>query len=207
MCISGGGPRMDEMPKTRPSLLVRLRDPQDERAWTEFLEIYEPLVYRLARGKGFQHADAVELSQEVFLAVASAIDRWTPDPGRAKFRTWLFRIARNLMINLLAQKRRHAQASGDTDVKRLLEQQPAPAGEDSALFEVEYKRHTFRWAAEQVRDEFRDTTWKAFWLTSVDGEPVKQAARKLKLTPGAVYIARSRVMARLRQTIEQLEGR
>ena len=197
---------MDEIPKTRPSLLVRIRDPQDERAWAEFLEIYEPLVYRLARRKGFQHADAVELTQEVFLAVASAIDRWDPDPARGKFRSWLFRIARNLMINLLAKQQRHPRATGDTDVKRLLDRQPAPAGEDSALFDREYRRQTFHWAAEQVRGEFRDATWRAFWLTSVEGEPTKEVARLLGMTPGAVYIARSRVMARLRQTIEQLEG-
>ena len=195
---------MDEIPKTRPSLLVRLREPQDERAWGEFVEIYEPLVYRLARRKGFQHADALELTQEVFLAVASAIEDWDPDPARGKFRTWLFRIARNLMINLLARQRRHAQASGDTDVKRLLEEQPAD--QDSALFDREYKRQTFRWAAEQIRDEFRDTTWRAFWMTSVEGKPVKEAAGELGLTPAAVYIARSRVMARLRHKIQRLEA-
>jgi RNA polymerase sigma-70 factor (ECF subfamily) len=197
---------MDEIPKTRPSLLVRLRDPQDERAWGEFVEIYEPLVYGLARRKGFQHADALELTQEVFLAVASAIEDWDPDPARGKFRTWLFRIARNLMINLLAHQRRHPRASGDTDVKRLLEQQPAPVGQDTALFDREYKRRTFRWAAEQICGEFRDTTWRAFWMTSVEGKPVKQAAGELGLTAGAVYIARSRVMARLRQRIERLEA-
>ena len=127
-------------------------------------------------------------------------------PARGKFRTWLFRIARNLMINLLAHQRRHPQASGDTGVKRLLEQQPAPVGQDTALFDREYKRQTFRWAAEQIRGEFRDTTWRAFWMTSVEGKPVKEAAGELGLTVGAVYIARSRVMARLRQRIERLEA-
>lgn len=198
---------MDEIPKTRPSLLVRIRDPQDERAWEEFLAIYEPLVYRLARRKGFQHADAVELTQEVFLAVASAIDHWDPDPSQGKFRSWLFRIARNLMINFLASQRRHSRATGDTNIKHLLEQQPAPLGEHSALFDREYKRQTFRWAAEQIRGEFRDATWRAFWLTSVEGEPIKEVAEMLGMSAGAVYICRSRVMARLRQTIERLEGR
>jgi RNA polymerase sigma factor (sigma-70 family) len=197
---------MEEIPKTRPSLLVRIRDPQDEPAWAEFVEIYEPLVYRLARRRGFQHADAVELTQEVLLAVASAIDRWEPDPARGKFRTWLFRIARNLMINWLAREQRHPRASGDSRVRDLLDQQPAPAGEDSALFEEEYKRQAFRWAAEQIRGRFHETTWKAFWRTSVEGEPIKQVAGTLGITAGAVYIARSRVMARLRQTIEGLDS-
>ena len=77
---------MVESPNTRPSLLVRIRDPLDERAWSEFLEIYTPLVYQLARRKGLQDADAADLVQEVFRAVAGSIDRWDPDPKRGSFR-------------------------------------------------------------------------------------------------------------------------
>jgi RNA polymerase sigma-70 factor (ECF subfamily) len=196
---------MGESPETRSSLLIRLRDPQDERAWAEFLEIYTPLVYQLARRKGFQDADARDLTQEVFRAVAGAIDRWDPDPARGSFRGWLFRIARNLMINFLAQQRRHPRGSGDNDVRRLLEEQPAPSA-DSALFDEEYKRRLFGWASEQIRGEFREATWQAFWRTSVDGQGPRQVADGLGMTVGAVYVARCRVMARLRQKIEQVEG-
>ncbi len=196
---------MDNAPKTRPSLLVRIRDPRNEQAWTEFLEMYEPLVYRLARKKGFQDADALELTQDVFVAVASAIERWDPDPAKGSFRGWLFRIARNLMINFLTQQRRRPSATGDTDVNRLLNEHPAPNGEQSTLFDQEYKRQTFRWAAERVRGEFEENTWRAFWLTSVEGEPIKDTAASLGLSPGAVYIARSRVMSRLKQTVQRLE--
>ena len=195
---------MDNAPETRPSLLVRIRDPRNEQAWTEFLEIYEPLVYRLARKRGFQDADARELTQDVFVAVASAIERWDPDPAKGSFRGWLFRIARNLMINFLGQQRRRPAATGDTDVNRLLNEHPAPDAEESALFDLEYKRQTFRWAAERVRGQFEDKTWRAFWLTSVEGESVKMAARALGLSAGAVYVARSRVMSRLRQTVQRL---
>ncbi len=189
---------MDDSPTTRPSLLVRLRDPRDERAWAEFLEIYTPLVHRLARRKGLQDADAADLTQEVFRAVASAIDRWDPDPARGSFRGWLFRIARNLMVNFLIARDRHPRGSGDTDMRRLLESQPAPAGPESALFDEEYRRRVFRWAAEQVRAEFREPTWQAFWLTGVEGRPPKEVAEALGQSVGAVYIAKSRVMARLR---------
>ncbi len=196
---------MAEVPRTRASLLVRIRDPHDEGAWAEFVEIYEPVLYRLARQRGFQDADARELTQEVFIAVASAIDRWKADPARARFRTWLFRVARNVSINLLARRRR-PQGTGRTDVQRLLDQQPAPCGEDSALFEQEYKRELFGRAATRVRGRFRDATWQAFWRTSVEGSDAGDVADALGISVGAVYIARSRVMARLRDEVQRLQG-
>ena len=115
---------MRQSPSTRPSLLIRLRDPSDEKAWGEFLEIYTPLIHRLARQAGLQSADADDLSQDVFRAVSGAIGRWDPDPGRGSFRGWLFRIARNTIINLLEARRRQPNAVGDTEAHRMLEQQP-----------------------------------------------------------------------------------
>src|SRR3954468_16828567 len=141
---------MDETPATGPSLLVRIRDPPARRAWGEFLEIYTPLVYQLARRKGFQDADAADLAQEVFRAVAAAIDRWDPDPSRGSFRGWLFRIARNLMINALAGQGRQPRGTGDTEANRLLGERAAPSEEDSALFEAEYMRRVFAWAVQRL---------------------------------------------------------
>jgi RNA polymerase sigma factor (sigma-70 family) len=197
---------MDETPATRPSLLVRLRDPQDERAWGEFLEIYAPLVRQLARRKGFQDADADDLAQEVFRAVAAAIDRWDPDPSKGSFRGWLFRIARNLMINALGGQRRHVRGTGDTDANTRLGEQPAPLDEDSAIFEAEYMRQIFGWAVERVRDEFREANWQAFWQTGVEGKEAGAVAAELGMSVGAVYKSKSRIMARLREVIRQVEG-
>ena len=191
---------MNEAPETRQSLLLRLHDAQDHQAWNEFLAIYEPLVYRLARRNGFQDADARELTQEVLLAVAGAIERWDPDPSKGSFRGWLFRIARNLMVNFLAKRRNRPVATGDTNFNRLLNEQPA-ASEESVYFDQEYKRQTFHWAAERIRSDFREKTWQAFWQTCVDGRDVKQVATSLEMSVGSVYVSRSRVMARLRKEI------
>ena len=197
---------MTDAPSTRPSLLVRLRDPRDERAWAEFVEIYEPLIHQLARRRGLQPADAADLAQEVFRAVARAIEHYDPDPRLGSFRAWLTRIARNLTVNLLVAQGRHPRGTGDSDVRRLLEQQPAPEAEDTILFDGEYRRRLFAWAAERVRGEFRAPTWQAFWKTGVEGRDPRAVAEKLGMSPGAVYIAKSRVMARLRREIEAAEG-
>lgn len=193
---------MIESPATRQSLLVRLKDPRDSQAWSEFVAIYAPLIDRLARTRGLQEADAADLAQEVFRAVAGAIDRYDPDPARG----WLFRIARNLIINLLEARKVRPQASGDSNVQALLDQVPASDAAETILFEAEYRRRLFHWAAEQIRGEFREPTWKAFWLTAVEGVAPAEAAAEAGISVGAVYIARSRVMARLRTVVEQVEG-
>ncbi|MHC5544216.1 RNA polymerase sigma factor, partial [Singulisphaera rosea] len=139
------GTRMDESPQTRPSLLIRLRDIGDEETWAEFTEIYGPLVRQLARRQGLQDADADDLVPDVFRAVARSIDRFHPDPARGSFRGWLSRVARNLIINLLVAQRRHPRGSGDTDMVRMLEEQPDPLGDDSAVFDAEYRQRLLTW--------------------------------------------------------------
>jgi RNA polymerase sigma-70 factor (ECF subfamily) len=199
------GAGMAESPETRPSLLIRIRDPHDQRAWSEFVDIYAPLVYDLGRRKGLQDADAADLVQEVFRAVAGAIDRWDPDPKRGSFRAWLATITRNLVVNFLLKQERHPRASGDSRVGRLLEEQPAPEGPESALFDAEYRRRLLAWAAEQVRPEFRPATWSAFWMAGVEGKDPRAVAEALGISVGAVYHNKSRVMARIRQRIEAID--
>lgn len=194
---------MGDAPSTRQSLLIRLLDPADEGAWAEFTEIYGPLVHRLARRRGLQEADAQNLVQEVFLAVVRAIERYDPDPARGSFRGWLSRIARNLIINLLAARRRHPQGTGDSDVQQLLEDQPDPAGEESAVFDAEYRRRLIAWAAERVRGDFSEAAWQAFWQSGVEGKPPRDVAEALGMSLGTVYQYKSRAVVRIRREIER----
>jgi len=197
---------MSQLPNTRHSLLVRLQAAEDQQAWREFLEIYEPAVYRLARRRGLQHADALDITQEVLASIAKAIRRWDPDPARGRFRGWLFRIARNLIADALAAGSRRPRGSGQTTIQQLLEQQPAAEDEETDLCRWEYRRAAFQWAAEKIRGEFQEKTWEAFWRTTAGNEPISEAAARLGMSIGAVYAARSRVLARLRVKVEQLEG-
>jgi RNA polymerase sigma-70 factor (ECF subfamily) len=192
---------MDESPGTRRSLIVKLRDPADTGAWREFVALYEPLVYRLARRKGLQDADARDLCQEVLHAVAQAIHRW--DPERGSFRGWLSRIARNLLINFLTRGRNQPRGSGDTGIQDLLDAHPAADPSATAIFEAEYRRQLFHWAADEIRGEFTPSTWRAFWLTAVEDRAPIDVAAELQMSIGAVYVARSRVLSRLKRRIEQ----
>jgi RNA polymerase sigma factor (sigma-70 family) len=196
---------MERTPTTRPSLLLRLLDPRDERAWSEFTAIYAPLTYRLARRRGLQDADACDLTQEVFRAVARAFQSGAFEPGRGSFRGWLFRIARNLAVNHLVRQARQPRCGEDTALRDLLEAWPAPS-EDSALFGAEYRRQLLCWAIEEVRGEFTDLTWKAFWATGVEGRPAAEVAQELGTTVGTVYHCKSKVMARLRERVAEVEG-
>ena len=198
---------MTSSPGTRYSLLVRIQDPQNQAAWGEFLSIYEPLVYRLARRRGLQDADAQDLCQEVFRSVAKAAHKWTPDPARGSFRSWLFRIAQNLLVNHLRGKRRHVQGSGDSGMVQVLEGQSEETDEYWREVDEEHRRSLFAVAAKAIEGEFTRTTWQAFWLTAVEARPVAAVCKELSLTAGAVYIARSRVLARLRKKVGELEGK
>lgn len=194
---------MTESPETRLTLIVRLKDRDDQAAWGEFLEIYRPLVYRLAVAKGLQHADAEDVAQQVFESVARAVDRWQPDEGRARFRTWLTTIARHAILNALS-RRAPDRASGDTAERDLLADHAA-ATADSELLLAESRREIFQWAARRVRDEFEPRTWDAFWLTAIEGIEVSEASAATGKSPGAIYAARSRVMKRLKQVVLEWE--
>jgi len=195
---------MSASPETRPSLLVRLKDRTDDQAWFEFTEIYRPIVFRLASRRGLQPADADDLVQQVFSAVARVIDSWEIDPQRGRFRTWLSRVATNAILNALSRERPD-RGSGDSKLHELLDALPVADGPDSEMVRAEHRREVFRWAARQIRPEFQTDTWNSFWLTAVEGRDVADVARDGQRTCGAVYAARSRVMRRLKEKVAEWE--
>jgi RNA polymerase sigma-70 factor (ECF subfamily) len=193
---------MPEAPETRQTLILRLRNPGDAEAWRAFVDIYQPLVYRLARHLGMQHADALEATQEVMLHLADAVGKWQPDPSRGTFRGWLYRVARNVMLRFLEVRAKQPSASGDSNHFRAIQQTVDPACYESSVFDYEFRRQVFAWATRLVRNEFESNTWHAFWRTFVEQQPVESVAESLEMSRGAIYVARSRVMKRLRHVVQ-----
>ncbi len=196
-------------PETRPSLVLRLREERDQQAWTEFVELYEPLLLRVMRQRGLQEADARDVTQQVIVAVSQAVDRWQSDGREASFRRWLFAIARKLALKFVqrgsSQQGVAKRGIGGTDMLELLDRWPEPEHRTVSEFDDEYQQQVLAWATEQVRLEFRPTTWQAFVETSVHGRSISEVAAELKMSTGSVYVARSRIIARLRAKVEEFE--
>jgi RNA polymerase sigma-70 factor (ECF subfamily) len=197
---------MANFPPTRASLLVRLRDPRDEAAWRQFVDLYAPLVYGYARKQGLQDADAADLSQHILATLVGALGRLEYDPERGAFRNWLFTVVRRKLSNWRSSQNGRTNGSGDTATQVLLEQAPAPEDAEH-VWEAEWQRRTFVWACEQVRTEVTVATWQAFWRTAVEGRPGKEVAAQLDMSVAAVYLARSRVLARLKESVGSIEDR
>ena len=90
-------------PETRSSLLIRVRDPSDRVAWEQFVEIYSPVIFRVAKRKGLQDADAEDIVQQVFISIGRALKQRPHDRSRARFLTWLKRVAENAVLNALTR--------------------------------------------------------------------------------------------------------
>jgi RNA polymerase sigma-70 factor (ECF subfamily) len=168
------------------------------------MRLYASIIYGFARKRGLQDADAADLMQEVLRSVAGAVGRLDYDRAKGTFRGWLYSITRNKIFNFLEARARHPRGSGDSNAHQRLEEQPGRDAADHDDWDREYDRRAFAWAADRIRKEFQPSTWQAFWATAVNGENAKDAGRRLGLSPGAVYVAKSRVLARLREEIQEL---
>jgi RNA polymerase sigma-70 factor (ECF subfamily) len=192
-----------DSPPTRASLLVQLRDGANHAAWQEFIKVYGPVVYGFARKRGLQDADAADLMQDVMRSVSVAIGRLDYDRNQGTFRGWLFTITRNKVFNFLSARRIRPQGSGDTTTNRLLAEHP-DENDGSEAWEMEYQRRLAALAMERVKGEFQENTWRAFWLTAVEGLAVPDVSSQVGLSAGAIYVAKSRVLARLKEEVESM---
>jgi RNA polymerase sigma factor (sigma-70 family) len=193
-----------ETPLTRPSLLFRVRDASDEGAWRQFVEIYTPLIYGYCRSRGLQESDAADVAQETMRAVAKAIGKFEYNPQRGKFRNWLLTIVQSRLHNFLAQRQRQPDLAGATTLQLEIDRDSRPA--DQSAWEADYYRTIFNWAAGRIRGEFQESTWQAFWRTTIEERDGKEVAESLGLSVGAVYVAKSRVIARLKQEIQSVDA-
>lgn len=180
--------------------MVKLQDPADIEAWTQFIGIYQPLLYSIARSRGLQHADADEVTQEVLFSVAKKVHSWAPTEQVGSFRKWLHPVMQSRLVDLYRHEGRQPdQASSGLDALGILDKYSAGLTDQ---MERERRHAIFLWAAKEVRRDVQPATWEVFWRTAVAGEAAVDVARSLGMTSGAVYVAKSRVMNRIRAAID-----
>lgn len=191
---------MANVPKTSETLIARVKDTANGEAWAEFLNVYRPVILRMARRRNLQDADAQDVCQKVLFAVSQAISQWEPHPDHP-FRAWLGRIARNAILNAVSRQPKD-RATGLSEVELLLQAVPADDHENSAELVLETRRQLFHRASQLVQCEFTDVSWRMFWETEVEGQSVEAVSANCGRTTGAVYVARCRIMKRLREVVQ-----
>jgi RNA polymerase sigma-70 factor (ECF subfamily) len=196
---------MSEFPETRSTLIAQVRSPENREAWDQFVMLYRPVIYRMARKRGMQDADAQDLAQAVLVRILGSIDRWEKTDPNVGFRHWLSRVAKNTILTALTKSTKDA-AIGGTDIQDLLNIQPEVDPGIEREFALEYLREKYHRAAATVQSDVDAVTWQAFELSVVKARPCNQVAELLNKPIGTIYAARSRVMRRLREQVAQVES-
>jgi RNA polymerase sigma-70 factor (ECF subfamily) len=178
---------------------------QDQRAWERLVALYAPLVYRWCRQCGLQAADAADVGQEVFRAVARKIADFRRDDPRDSFRAWFRAIARSRIIDHLRGTQNRAQGVGGSDALTVLQQLPDDgSAETDPEADAREKHLLYGRAIDLVRGDFEEHTWQAFWGVVVEGRTPAAVAAELGMTRDAVYHAKARVLNRLRSEFADL---
>jgi RNA polymerase sigma-70 factor (ECF subfamily) len=188
------------MHTTPVSLLLRLHRPSAEpEAWPKFVELYTPLLYACAQRLGLRAQDAADLVQDVFTVLVQKLPQFDYQPGKS-FRTWLWTVT----INKYRENRRRTHAAPPLAIPGVpLENLAAPDLPD-ALEEAEYREYLVSRALQLMQADFRPVTWKACWEFVVHGKPAAEVAAELGISVKAVYMAKFRVLRRLRQELQGL---
>lgn len=197
---------MAQLPDTRYSLLARMADPADAAAWSEFMQIYRDAIYRYSRSRGLQDSDALDVVQNVLVITHQAIGEWHPSGQPGAFRNWLVQTAHRVCLRTLRNKGRSDQAVGGSDGIQHLHLAPH-ADRTPDADEADWQRWAFCWAAGQIQTEVAPVTWNAFWLSAVEGRSPEETAQRTGLRVGSVYTAKCRVIAKIRDRVQELSRR
>ncbi|MBI3467746.1 MAG: sigma-70 family RNA polymerase sigma factor [Planctomycetes bacterium] len=186
------------MDSTSATLLHRLRQPTNQSAWNQFVRLYTPLLFYWAHKAGLSEADSADLVQDVFCVLLRKLPEFEYDAGQS-FRAWLRTVLLNTRRNRARQRViRTAGGIEDSD------HEPAVPDGLVELAEADYRRHLIARAVQLMQAEFEPATWQACWQVTVEGRPPAEVARELGLSTNAVYLAKSRVLARLRRELDGL---
>jgi RNA polymerase sigma factor (sigma-70 family) len=190
---------LDSSDSTRPSLLLRLRAPEDREAWNTCVEVYGPLIYGHCRRAGLAHTDAEDVTQEVFARLSTAIRTFEYQPDLGRFRTWLGTVARNEISRFFKkQSRESSRLEAGAPLEQLADER------EDGQWTAAFNGHVLRMALERCRPHFEAATWRAFERAWIDQCPAADVAREMSRAIDWVYVAKSRGLKALLQAVREL---
>ena len=181
---------------TPPSLLLRLRDHEDQDAWTTFTDVYGPLVYGYCRKRGLDGNDSADVAQEVLIRVARGIRKFDYDRSKGRFRSWLSTIVHNEISRWMSR----TNIATNADLHTI----DHPCNTNAALWSEHFEGHILEAALKVSRNYFEELTWRAFELVWIENRPVTEVAAVVGRPLDFVYTAKSRVLKRLSLEVERL---
>lgn len=201
-------PLAGELPSLSSSLLLRVQTMQPD-AWARLVEVFSPIVYRWARQAGLSSSDSTDVVQDVFIAVARNIPSFERQKQKASFRSWLATITRNRVRDSFRKKQKHPDAFGGTEgLERLNKVQsptePSDHDLEQSISLASLDRRLPTRVLELVKANCGQQTWNAFWETVVKGDSAADVADRLNMSITSVYQAKSRILRRLRERMEEL---
>jgi RNA polymerase sigma-70 factor (ECF subfamily) len=179
------------------SLLQRLQQSSDRDAWARFVELYTPLFFYWARKLGLQDADAADLVQDVFASLLVGVASFERRPGK-RFRGWLWTVLQN------KHRERQRRLAGRPETSAAFLEEATISDSTASIDDAEYQQYLVHRALQLMQAEFEPATWKACWEFVVAERPVTEVAAELGISVNAVYLAKSRVLRRLREELDGL---
>ena len=180
----------------------------DPAGWNRLVTTFGPIVYRWCRTSGVHNADAPDLVQEVFAAVARGITSFEREKSQGSFRSWLATITRNKVRDYFRLQSKRQIGEGGTEalvqLHRVAEDLGVPENLDSTICAETATTPLIRGLLQQVESEFESGTWRAFWMTTIDEVKAIDVANQLGISVASVYQSKSRVLRRLRQRLAEL---
>jgi RNA polymerase sigma-70 factor (ECF subfamily) len=204
-------PQRDETLPTRPSLLSRLKDLDDQESWRDFFDSYWNLIYRMAIVAGLTQAEAQDVVQETVITVAKNIQQFKYDPARGSFKGWLLQTTRWRIMDEFRKRGTlppQAPAPDPDNTRRTdpIERVPDPASRDfEQVYEEEWQKNLWNAALERVRRRVRPKQYQIFDLYVLQAWPVEKVRATLKVSTAQVYLAKLRLAARIKREVKRLE--
>jgi RNA polymerase sigma-70 factor (ECF subfamily) len=191
------------MAETRQSLLIRAQA-GDEPSWKDLTDLYHPFLMKWLRQQNLPEADRDDVAQEILVSVVKSLRSFEHSGRPGAFRAWLRTIASHRLTDYWRARDPHTPLTGGSSVSEVLSQVADPESALNRHWDEEHDRYVLRCLLDLVEHEFEAKTFRAFCRITLENASAAEAAAELDTSVGAVYVAKSRVMKRIREEAEGL---